>query len=185
MSKSLIGVLAAAGIVLFLGGTILFSFLGFQNESNAFEQQIIAKYTDNQNVYDNGWKEVKEKAQIPAQYAGDLQKIYGELVTGRQGSPNELFRMITEANPTLDSKLYVEIQQSIEGFRQSFKQTQTELISIKQTYQTFLSATTTGRLFNTISHYPHIDMNKYDIVTSSQTDKAFETKKADELDLKR
>ena len=180
-----IGAACFVGLILILAISLGLGYIDFGNTANQFENQVQAKYKDNQNVYDNGWKEVREKAQVPDAYASDMERLYKDLIQGRQGSPNELFRMIKEANPTLDSKLYVQIQQSIESFRQSFKQAQTELVSVKQEYQNYLTATTSGRFYNMLGHYPHIDLSKFDIVTSDQTQKAFDTKKADEIQIKK
>ena len=116
-------------------------------------------------------------------YAGAIQAMYKDLIEGRKGSSVELVRAIQEANPTLDPQLYVQIQQSVEIFRKRFAQGQSELIAQKQAYQNFLTATTTGRLFNMISGYPHIDMAEYAIVTSGQTQDAFETKQAEPIQI--
>lgn len=184
MSRTLIAVLASLATVLVLAGSIFFSYIDFQNNANQFENQIKTTYSNNQNVYDNGWKEVREKAQVPSAYTADLEKIYSQVIKGREGNAGELVRFIKEANPTLDAKLYVQIQESIEGFRGRFQASQTELLSQKQVYLNFLTATTSGRFFNQFSSYPHIDLTKFDIVTSAQTGEAFDSKKADEIKIR-
>ena len=79
--------------------------------------------------------------------------------------------------------VYKDIQQSIEVFHTQFAQSQTELVSRKQEYQNLLTGTTSGRFYNMLAHYPHIDMSKYDIVTSAKTEQDFDTKQAGPLDV--
>ena len=101
---------------------------------------------------------------------------------GAEGS-KALFQFIQEQNPTMDSAIFVQIQQSVEGFRRRFQQAQTELVAKKQEYQNLLTATVNGRFFNQFTGYPHIDLTKFDIVTSDATESAFEQKRAGEIKL--
>lgn len=171
-----------------LGGILLsvvFGYIGFTNNANRYEVTIKAQYTDNKNVYDNGWKTVQEKAQVPELYTAQLKELYDNAMTGRYGEDGSkaLFQFIKEQNPTLDSKLFIQIQQSVETFRNRFQQAQTELVSKKQAYESYLTATTSGRFYNMFASYPHIDMSKFDIVTSDKTETDFSTKRAEPLDL--
>jgi len=172
--------LAILGVVLFLGASLVIGYISFGNEANRFENSITAAYTNNQNVYDNGWKTVVEKAQVPAEYTKQLKDLYTNAITGRYGPTGSraLFQFIKEQNPTLDPGMFIQIQQSVEVFHNQFAQAQTELVSRKQEYQNLYTGTMHGRFYNTIAHYPHIDMSKYDIVTSEKTQTDFGTKKA-------
>lgn len=179
----------AAILVLFgiIAVCLGFGYLGFSNDAAAFEADIKAKYTNNQNVYDNGWKTVKESVQVTSLQAEALQKVYADTMKGRYGADGSkaLFQMIKEQNPNLDQSTFLKLQQQIESFRNTFSSNQTGLISKKQEYEKFLTATTGGRFFNNFGHYPHIDLSVYDIVTSQKTEDAFKTKKDDALDLKK
>src|SRR3989338_3692982 len=73
------GVLGVLSLMLFVG------YIRFGNTANQYENGIKAQYKDNQNVYDNGWKEVKEKAQVPDMYTDDLKKVYDGVMRGRYG----------------------------------------------------------------------------------------------------
>lgn len=171
------GAFVALGLILvaFLG----LGYLSFSNTANGFEVDIKAKYTNNQNVYDNGFKKVVEIAQVPDMQVQGLKTLYDSTMKSRYGADGSkaMLQAIKEQNPTLDQKTYIKIQQTIEEFRNEFQSNQTGLISVKQEYERFLSATTSGRIYNFIGHYPHIDLSVYDIVTSDQTAKAFSTKR--------
>jgi type II secretory pathway pseudopilin PulG len=184
-SVALVAVLVVLGIALLFGVSLVFGYIGFGNEANRFENGITAAYSNNQNVYDNGWKTVMEKAQVPNQYAKQLKELYTDTMTGRYGPSGSkaLLQFIKEENPKLDPSIYVQIQQSVEIFHNQFTQAQTELVSRKQEYQNLYTGTMHGRFYNLIAHYPHIDMSKYDIVTSEKTQQDFGTKKAPKLEL--
>lgn len=189
MSKTVIGVLAVVGVVLFLSGTLILNFFGFQNTANGHEADIKAQYTKNQNVYDNGYKEVLEMAQVPEAYAADLERVYRAAIEGRYGENGSqaVMQWITEQNPNLDSSVYKRIQQSIEIFRNEFQQEQTQLVSRWQQYDRFLTTNTSSRFYNWISggSYPKIDREEFAIVTSARTDRAFDTKQDEALQLPR
>ncbi|MBI2056207.1 MAG: hypothetical protein HYT37_02410 [Candidatus Sungbacteria bacterium] len=173
-----------------IGVLVLFfvvGYFGFQNTANVHENGIIAQYDVNKNVYDNGWKEIKEMAQIPDMYTGQLEKLYKVALEGRYGADGSkaMMQFIQEQNPTIDSSLFRQIQQSIEIFRKRFTAEQTALVSRKQAYRNYLTGTFSGRLYNSIAGgYPKIDMTKYDIVTSDKTEEDFGTKRSRPLDFK-
>jgi hypothetical protein len=185
--KATLGLVAAAILAVLVGGVVLLGlgYLGFSNNANGFEVDIKAKYTDNQNVYDNGWKRVTEVAQVPAMQVAGLKELYDGAMKGRYGAEGSkaMFQFIKEQNPTLDQSTYVTLQREIERFRMDFQANQTKLISQKQTYERFLTATTNGRFYNMVGGYPRIDLSKYDILTSDRTDAAFKTKKEEPLQL--
>lgn len=173
-----------AGAFVFVIVTLVFGFVGFQNEANRYENGIKAQYTENQNVYDNGWKKVVEVAQVPDKYTNQLKQIYTDTMQGRYGENGSqaLLQFIQEQNPQIDATLYRQIQQDVEIFRNDFTQSQRELVSRKQAYANFLNTNTSSRFYNFIgAGYPKIDLSKYDIVTSGKTQDAFTTKKDEPL----
>lgn len=179
-------VAAVSVVVLFLVVVFGFGYVGFSNDANRYEVAIKAKYDDNRNIYDNGWKKVKEISQVPDMYQDDLKKLYQASLTARYGSEGSkaVFQFIKEQNPNLSPDLYLKVQQTIEGFRNEFSANQTRLVSQKQAYMEYLTATTGGRFYNMIGKYPRIDMDKYSIVTSDQTEQDFQTKRAEPLKIR-
>lgn len=160
-------------------------YLDFSNAANNFENQITHQWDNNRNIYDNGWKKVQEVAQVPELYAAKVKEVFVAAIQGRYGNngAQQTFLALQEANPSIDSSVFVRIQQVVEEFHNQFEQSQTRLISIKQEYANLRTATTSGRFYNMFSHYPHIDLTKYDIVTSDKTEHDFETKRAPVLEI--
>ena len=186
------GTFTVAGVILTVTLILLavlallgFGYIGFSNTATRFEVNIKAKYTDNKNVYDNGFKKVVELAQVPDMERDNLLKLYQGAMTGRYGQQGSqaLFQFINEQNPHVTGQLYTQIQETIRAFREEFQSNQTRLVSLKQEYETFLTATTSGWIYNTIGHYPRIDLSQFDIVTSDKTEDDFRTKRAEPLKL--
>jgi hypothetical protein len=179
-------VAAVVGVFIFVIVLLGFGYLGFSNTARSYEVDIKAKYTNNKNVYDNGWKRIRELAQVPDMQVEQLQKLYDTAMKGRYGvdGSKAMVQFIHEQNPTLAPDTYNAISRNIESFRLEFASNQTGLISVKQEYERFLTATTNGRFYNTIGGYPAIDLTQYDIITSEQTEQDFKTKKSEPITLR-
>lgn len=154
--------------------------VGIWNTCTTFEANIKAQYAENRNNYDKFWKTVAETAQVPTTYAKDLQNLYTSTTKTRYGAGGSqaVFQFIKEHNPTLDSSLYKQVQQVIESGRIDFEAKQASLIDRKRVYESqVLKAAITGAIARLMG-FPRIDLDKYDIVTSNETESAFESKRA-------
>lgn len=171
--KILFALLLIGGMSLFGGGLYI---LGVYNTCVEHEEGIKAQYKQNQNNYDKLFKSILETAGVTKQYSKDLKELYAQVMQGRKGSGQELFRSITEANPAMDTTLYAKVQTVIETGRLDFEMNQKSLIERVRVYRTY-----TGRapasLVAGMAGFPRIDFDKYDIVTSGRTTDAFESKR--------
>jgi len=195
MSTKVIAALVMAalvGFVVLIGGGLVIGYVSFSNDANGLEVDITSQYTQMKNVYDNGWKEVMETAQVPESYRDDMIKVWQTALSGRYGANGSQATMqfIKEANPNMNSKLYERVQDKIESFHATFSASQTKLISEKQTYNRMLNATTSGRLYNFVGKYPHIHIgipsgstDDYAILTSDKTETDFTKHRADVLQI--
>jgi len=172
--KILLGFFAIC--VILVGGTAL-SLIGSYNSAVSQEAGIKAQYKQNQNQFSSHVQKILEMAQVPAMYTDDIMKVYAKVMEGRKGSENELVRMITEANPNFDSKMYLNLQQAIEADRNEFKADQQTLLDKKRVYETTLGAFPSNVVLGAFG-FPRINLAEYDIVTDDQTETAFKTKKA-------
>jgi len=177
--STLMKVLLGLGL---LGGITIFSIVGIvistNNEMINHEQGVIAQYKQNQNNYDNYFKKLQEASQVASMYADDLKSVYDSALKGRYGKDGSkaVLQFIREHNPNLDASVYKQLQQIIESGRDSFEANQTSLLDKKRVYETRLKVFPSNLIAGLLG-FPKIDLSKYDIVTSDETEKAFETKK--------
>lgn len=182
MNKGVLGTIAVVGVLLLIGVFGYFVMgVSISNQAATLEAQLQAQYKDNQNIYDNYFKKVKEIAQVPDMYVEDLQKVYKTAIGARYGADGSkaMFQFIKEHNPTFDSSLYTKIQQVIEAGRKDFEVAQRTLLDKKSVYTMKLDQFPFG-FFARANGWPKMNLKEIDIVTSDRTDKVFETKRDNE-----
>lgn len=180
----LIGVIF--GVSVLAGGVIGgITLLSNRNTIITLEQAIESQYTANKSNYDSMIKSAKEMAQVTDMYAEDFEKIYSGLISGRYAGEesqqlNSLFKVVQESNPTLDSTVYTTLQRELSANRKTFDNNQAKVVDRIREYNTFVE-----RKFITsaILNKQKIDSSKY-IVTSESTEDAFNSGKADEINLR-
>lgn len=186
MNKIWLGIAGIVVAFVIVGAiTVIATGIGINNQCVTFEEAIKKQYKQNQNNYDKMFKTILETAQVPALYTEDMKKIYEAAIGGRYGKNGSkaMFQFIKEHNPTIDSKLYQQIQQVIEGGRLDFEANQKSLLDKKQAYETYIGVFP-NTLFAGFLGFPKIDLAKFDIVTSDRTEKTFETKKDEVIKIK-
>jgi len=185
MSRGLIVTLAILGLFVLIGFSSCIAVVGVNNQMVQHEEGLKAQYKQNQNNYDNMWKKFKEVASVPAMYTEDLKKVYEGTMKNRYGADGSkaVFQFIKEHNPQFDASLYTQIQRVVESGRNSFEANQKTLLDKKRVYETELRTIPTSFIASFMG-FPKIDLAAIDIVTSGETDKAFETKKAEQIKLR-
>lgn len=164
---------------------MVFSIMGMFNNMVKMENNVKYQYSQNQNNYDNMWKQFKEATQVTTMYSDDIERVFKASIQGRYGAGGSkaVFQMLQEHNPSIDSKMYTNIQQMIESGRVSFASEQKMLLDKKRQYETYIQSAPTSFVAGALG-FPRIDLAKFDIVTSDETDKAFATKKTGEVKLR-
>jgi hypothetical protein len=177
-----IGVLAVLSVCVFV---FVLTVLGYYNTAVQMETTITAQYDQNKNNYTKMFNSFKEVAQVPDLYIDGLKKVYDSVIQGRYGKDGAkaMFTWIQEQNPQVDSKIYIKIQSLIEANRNDFEANQKTLIDKKQIYEVYYKQMPRGFVLGLFG-FPRIDMTKYSIVTSADTEQAFETKQAGPISLK-
>lgn len=185
MKTTLIAGIVTACVLGFGGCSAVATAISTNNKFVALETGLETQYKENQNSYSSYFNKLKESAQVPEMYVEDLRKTWDGVMKGRYGSDGSkaLFQMITESNPNVDPGMYKQLQQIIEAGRNDFRADQTMLLDKKRVYQTELR-TFPGNFLASLLGFPKIDLSKIDIVTNTETEEAFESKKAGPIKLR-
>ena len=161
-------------IVLLVGGVIATSYISANNYGVTIEAQLRAERSNNQNILAGYTQKIKEAAQVPDMYVADLTKVTEAAIKGRYGQDGSkaVFQWLKEQNPNLDSKLYVKLQQIIEGGRDEFKNGQTKMLDVKRQYETQLGFFWRG-MWLRIAGFPKINLDEFKPVIIDSVEEAF------------
>jgi len=173
MNKKILIALATTSAVVSIG---IISYFSAYNSGNRLENAIQATYDNNINILSQYGNKIAEAAQIPDMQRDDLTTVATSALMARYGDDGAkaMFQMITEANPTIDSSVYTNLQQIIEAGRNDFQLAQTKLIDQKRVYNTALGSLWTGTWMS-IAGFPRINLADYSIVVSTSAQETFST----------
>ena len=179
MKKGVVITLGVLGFLAIVALISLGSLWSHRQHAVALEQKIDAQYSANKSDYDSMWKKFKEMTQVTDMQANHYKEIYTGLIEGRNKDTQLLMKMIKEDNPKLDGKVYTELQREIAASREQFNNNQKKMVDVVREYNTYVQqkiflAMFTGREPKKMDDY---------IVTSEKTQKAFDSKKDDAIDL--
>jgi len=179
--KIVLGMFVACMLVVVI---TVFSVIGTNNDCVRMEAGIKAQYSQNQNNYDNMWKKFREASSVTSMYTDDLKKVYDSAIQGRYANSGKvMMNWIKEHNPTFDASMYKNLQVMIESGRNTFESNQKMLLDKKRNYEVQIGSFPAVFVVRILG-FPKIDLAKYGIVTSGQTQDAFDTKKADTIKLR-
>lgn len=169
----------ASCISLTMAGSVT-SILIHRNVAVSMEESISAQYTYNKSNYDYMIKTAKETVQVTDMYAEDFERIYKELIEGRNKDTNLLFKVVQESNPQLDTSVYKELQRTIASNRKIFDKNQGMLTDKIREYNTYIKK---KFIMSAITNRTPMDAEKF-IVTSQSTQDAFNTGMDKEINLR-
>lgn len=176
-----VGVLMVLG--LFVAGGLVMTFFNYKNQAVQLENLAKAAQDDNKVVFDKTWKVLQQKAGVTDKYSESFKSIYVDLMDARYGAEDKngspLFKFIRESNPNFDQALFLDLSRSIESLRNEFANSQKRLIDIKREHDN-LRTVFPGSLFLSFAGVRELEIT---IVTSSKTEKVFQTGKEDDVNL--
>lgn len=177
MREFLIGLL----IVILLGGICIFSQgVSVYNTHIDLKTKIEAQQKSNEANFDAMWKKINQVAQVSDKYKDGLKEVLLSYTSGRKKESDQLLMDWTkEAVPTFDSSIYKQINNVIVGSRDDFYNNQKILIDLSRQHNQFIQKFP-NNLFCGILNIKEIEIK---VVTSSNTEKAFETGKEDDIKL--
>lgn len=170
--------LVALGAVLGIAIIGFMMYMSYSNQEVRLRNAVTAQQKSNEASFDTCWKIIQGQAQVADKYKDSFKEIYSGLMEGRHyDKGGALMKFITEANPNFDIKLFEKVANSIESQRQGFKRDQDKLIDLKREHDNILT-TMPGSFF--VGSRPPVEIK---VVTSTKTEKTFETRKEDDVDV--
>jgi hypothetical protein len=130
-------------------------------------------------VYDDMWKIIKKKAQIPEKYKDDFKEV---ILTDNQAYGKDgiklggAFNTIQKINPKFTPEMYQELMMTIESETKRFEREQKTLISISEEHEVLIS-TFPGNFFLSVQPL------NIKLVTSSKTKDVFESGEDNDTDI--
>jgi hypothetical protein len=182
MSKGLIITLGIVGIIVLilfvLGGSVIGTF----NREVSLRTTIEQKQVDNRSEFDNLWKKISQVAQVTDAQKNAIKEIlvgYADARSqGRDGN-GSFINALHEAIPNLDLTTFNNLQNIIVGSRDGFTMRQKELLDLKREHDKLLRTFPSNIILSMFGRKP-IDVM---IVTSTKTEKTFETGKDDDVNV--
>lgn len=168
---------------LFLAFIVMFAgmWISYHNEEVSLRNAIIAKQVDNTNEFDNMWKKIAQVAQVSEKQKEAFKEIFTSYVSGRgaNSSDGQMMTWVKENVPTPDLSIYNEVLNIIVASRNSFTTRQKELLDMKRAHDNLIDQLPSGFFLRIMGR----DKINVTIVTSSKTDKVFETGKDDDINV--
>lgn len=159
---------------------LLGMYITYSNQEVELSTQFGAQTKANSVIYDKVWKTLQQKAGVADQSADKFKEIYASIMDSRyDGKDQVLMNWIQESNPNFDMSIYKDLSLSIEANRAEFANVQNKLIDIKREHQN-LRLKIPSSIFLSIKGVKELELK---IVTSTRTEKSFETGKDDDIGL--
>ena len=184
-------VLIVAIVALLITGLIFFMvYSSTYNMANSYENQIQNLQKQSESTLSNYSTQIAEMVQVPNKYKNDLLEVIKATMSGRYGhavnsggdnvasveNNTPLMQFIHEQNLQLDSKLYLNLQNSMVAGRREFKISQDKLMDACHGYKTELGSFVTGSLLR-MQGYPKLNLDDYcNVISDTNTRNTFETK---------
>ena len=177
MQKNIM-ILVVAGVV---GVFLILGYAGmtisYKNQEVRLRNLIKTKQTDNKNVFDSTWKKIAQSAEVTEQQKDALKEIIIGYAEARGKAGGSLANLVHEAVPNVDTSTFNNLQNIIVSARESFTRTQRELLDYKREHDILLDSPISGWFLSSCNK---IDVT---IVTSTRTEKTFESGKDDEVNV--
>lgn len=173
--KSLKGILTVLAI---LGVLVMGLYFNYSNKESRLRNQAEAQRKKIENVYDQMWKVIAQKAKVSDEYKNGFKDIYTGIISGRYSQGDgTLMKWIQESNPNFDASLYKDLMQSIEVERNNFTREQNVMIDLIQFHTNLLT------LFPSKYFLSSCKPIEYTVISSTRAKDVMTSGKDDNIDI--
>ena len=176
--KSLLIFGAIGTVVAFLLIAVI-AFFTISNGEIRLRNEVEAQKKNVTAVFDNTWKIIQQQAGVSDQYKDSFKEIYIGIMEERYDNARggAVFSWITEQNPNFDTKLYANLQTSIEAQRTNFTREQKKLIDLQREHTTYL------QVFPNSIFVGGRSKIEITIITSAKTEEVYKTSQENDIEL--
>jgi hypothetical protein len=171
--------LGIIGVILIIVFMVFSSWISYSNKEIDLRTSIEAKQVDNKNEFDNMWKQISQIAQVADKDRESLMSVFTDYANARtgEGDQGSLMKWVVEAVPNIApmTDTYKTLMNTITATRNRWTMRQKELIDMAREHKKLLMQFP-GNIF-LMGRMP-IEIK---IVTSSKTEKSFETGTDDDV----
>ncbi len=182
MSKLLLSALVCAGLLAITVVIAAVWGVSTYNQASGLKNLYDAKLKANTASFDNMFKTIDQSAQVTNKQKDALKEIFNGYASARTTGGSQdgsLMKWVTESIPNVDVSVYKTLMNTITSARESWTMRQLELVDIARQHNLLLVQFPTNLLLKLLGFTP-IDAK---VVTSSRTEKAFETGRDDDTKL--
>lgn len=174
-------VLIALGLVIgglaLAAGSLFMMYVSVHDSAVEWETRLDKFNKDSENILSTTTLTIQETAGITGKYSADIKDVIKGTYEGRYG-PNgsqAAMQWIQEQNVQLDTKLYMKVQDVIEGGRKEFKISQTRKLEVCEPYKNMVGSAVRGTILKFIG-FPKINLEETcRIVSDAASREAFQT----------
>lgn len=178
MSKRTLGIVIGLAVLVGFVFIIIVPFwVGTSNKEIQLRNRFEARGEDRMIAFDTMWKMISQKAQIASDHKEAFLKVCSQWADARTGSPNELMRWIKENSPVYTAQLHLELMDTVEEQMTIFKKSQHDMIIVKNEQKDLITTFPTSMV---VGHRPLL---KLKLITSTRTERVFQTGKDDDVDV--
>lgn len=163
--------------------TLVFGFIGFNNNEVDLRNQFTQKTTERTAFYDKMWKTINQKGQIALRNDSSFRNNVELIMAGRKDAEGIFMKWVQESNPNANfqevSALYKDLSRSVEAEREGFFQQEKVLQDIKLQHDNLLSKFPSS-FYGWVLGKKKLD---YKPITSDRTDEVIKTGKDNDVKL--
>lgn len=175
MKSLVIGGIIVLGLVMI--GSM---FISYNNKEVMLRTTMVAQQLDNTSVFDNMGKKISQVAQVSVKQMEMLKEIFASHAQARTtGGDKQVMTWIKESIPNVDTTTFNNLQNIIVSSRDAWTMSQRKLIDLKREHDQLLQMFPSNIILGMLGKKPF----EIKIITSSKTEKAFETGKDDDVKL--
>ena len=184
MSKAMMVMIAVVVVGFVCGVGILVSAVSICDTEARLRTAMESKQKDNTSEFDNMYKKISQVAQVSEKQMESLKEIFvahAQSRAGEGGQGGAMMNWIKESIPNIDVDTFKNLQNIITAYRDRWTMQQKILVDLERERTQMFRTVYSGFVLSVAGR--RVEDVKIQLVTSSRTEKAFDTGKDDDTNV--